>query len=56
MPREQPKQNKKPQAIKWMTERMVVIIGVKSSVFFFFLPKNKSFEKVFKVTERLPSL
>lgn len=42
---------KTPQAIKWMFERMAVMIGVKSSVSL--LPKNKGFEISFKVTERL---
>lgn len=42
---------KAPQAIKWMFERMAVMIGVKSSVSL--LPKNKGFEIPFKVTEWL---
>lgn len=42
---------KTPQAIKWMFERMAVMIGVKSSVSL--LPKNKGFEISFNVTESL---
>lgn len=41
---------KTPQLIQWISERMAVI-GVKGSVSF--LPKNKSFEILFNLTERL---